>query len=256
MYTIKKTLLYVLNFYYKIIFNFFSKKNKLLIYTDSRGFLINCLSCTKTPRKSYIEKLSKDYNIDFQICPEKYTTLLDFLDYIEDKDLSIYSKVIIHLGIVDFSPRPLSQKNIIFTEKKQIADRLFTCSGMSIKEYSVQYENQNTFSLYDIFFLKEYIIPKIDTLSKKVDIVWVGLNSVDTNWRGNYFKDRPQNINIILDYQDIIIKTLYERNSSIKYINIDEVANFKLKEHTLDNMHLSEKGFEFFYKLLLKELSA
>ncbi|RLA76456.1 MAG: hypothetical protein DRG78_18995 [Epsilonproteobacteria bacterium] len=255
MYTIKKSLLYIINLYYQILFNLIPKKSKLLIYTDSRGFLVNCLTCNKTPKESYIQKLSKNYNIDFQICPHKHTTLLDFLEFVENKDLSMYSNIIIHLGIVDFSPRPISQKNMVFTKKRHIADKLFPNSHMSIKYYSEQYENETTFSLYDIHFFNEFIIPKIDSISKKVDIIWLGLNSVDLTWRGNYFKDRPQNINEILTYQNSILDTLCKLNSSVKYININELNNFNAREHTLDNMHLSKRGFNFFYNLLIKELS-
>lgn len=243
------------NFYYKIIFNAFPKPNKLFIYTDSRGFLVNCLTCNKTPQKSYIQKLSKYYNIDFEICPKKHTTLLDFLDFIEDIDLSKYSHIIIHLGVVDFSPRPLRQKEPLFKNKKQIADKLFPDSHMSMNYYTAQYENQNTFSLYDIHFLKEFIVPRIDDISKNIDIIWIGLNRVDLNWNGNYFKNRPSNINQILLYQNEIINTLKKLNSSVNYINIDELPDFNTKQHTLDNMHLSELGFDYFNNFLLKALS-
>ena len=67
--------------------------------------------------------------------------------------------------------------------------------------------------------------------------VLTGVNKVDLNWKGNYPKKRPLNINQILIYQEKIIDYLNNNNSDIRYIDIDKVENFDLKKHTVDNMH-------------------
>lgn len=248
-------ILYILiNLYYKIKFNLKNKKTKILIYTDSRGFLVNCLLCNKTPKDSYIEMLSKNFNIDYQLCTKKHTTILDFLDYVKDRDISQYSHIILHLGIVDFSPRPLNHFDIVYNLKNKLANKLFPNIKMEPQYYNVLYENERTFSLYNIDYLKKAILPKISEISKLTNIIWLGVNKVDLNWNGNYFKKRPININNILIYQNTIKDFLTKNHASIHYIDIDTIKEFNIKIHTIDNMHLSSDGFRLFYAILQKAL--
>jgi hypothetical protein len=253
---IKLVIMYFLNGYYRFKFKFKSnsKKDNILIYTDSRGFLMNCFLCNKTPKKSYIDMLSKEYNIDYQLCTKKHTTILDFLDFIENKDISKYSHIVLHLGIVDFSPRPLSQFDMVYTLKNKLAKKLFPNIEMNPQYYNDLYENEKTFSLYNVEYLRDAILPKLVNISQSTHIVWLGMNKVDLTWNGNYFKARPGNINNILVYQNSIKDFLDKNDSNIKYIDIDKIENFNNKLHTVDNMHLSIDGFELFYKVINKAL--
>ena len=256
--TIKFLLIQIINLYYGLLFRvqgiFHQKEGSLLIYTDSRGFLVNCILCNKTPYKSYAEKLSKKYRIYYKICPYKHTTILDFLDFVNNKNLKKYSSIVIHLGIVDFSPRPLSQLKLVFNKKLAIAKKIFPNLEMRPNYYEYIYEKEKTFSLYNLSVLQK-ILERMGKVSEETKIIWLGVNAVDLKWNGNYFKKRPSNINIILEYQNYIEKFFLENLFNIKYINIDKAPGFKLKEHTVDNMHLSESGFNFFYKLILSSLN-
>jgi len=251
---IKRIVFFVLHLWYKIIFLIPSDKRKILIYTDSRGFLVDCFACYKTPRKSYIEMLHKNFRIDYQICTQKHTTIIDFLDYVSNKNLEKYAYIVLHLGIVDFSPRPMNQLKLVFHKKNKLAQRLFPGDKMNYQQYNDLYESEKTFSLYEEQFLEKIILPELNQISKKVPIVWLGVNSVDLNWNGNYVKKRPKNINNILKYQGKIIKYLDTHATNITYIDIDNILEFNLKKHTLDNMHLSIDGFKLFYSQLIKEL--
>lgn len=252
---IRFLIMYLVNVYYKLKFKSNSKKENILVYTDSRGFLVNCFMCNKTPKLSYIDMLSNDYNVTFQICPHKHTTIIDFLNYIHTKNVSKYQHIILHLGIVDFSPRPISQIDLVYNKKLKVVKKTFPNSIMNPNYYEEKYENENTFSLYDTFFLENTILPNMEEISRQTNLIWLGVNKVDIDWNGNYFKKRPSNINEILKYQNSIKSYLSVKNSKIKYIDIDSIDKFELKKHTVDNMHLSEEGFKLFYNILLKVLN-
>lgn len=247
--------IYTVNIFYTVLFTLkaSSKKKNILIYTDSRGFLVNCLFCKKTPYQSYIAKLSSEYNIDYQLCPHTHTTLIDFLQYMDKKDINQYETIILHLGIVDFSPRPMSQFDTVYQKKVKIAQKLIPQVEMVPHYYKENYEGEKTFSLYTYDYLEQLLI-QLSILSKETTILWLGINKVDVNWNGNYLKQRPSNINIILKYQAYIEEYIASHHTNITYINIDKVENFNLKLHTLDNMHLSKEGFSFFHTLLQKRL--
>lgn len=247
----------LVNIYFRILFKLKYSINKetLLIYTDSRGFLVNCYFCNKTPYKSYIDALSEQYNIEYQLCPYKHTTTLDFLKFIKKRDLKKYSKILLHIGIVDYSPRPLSQMNLVYKKKKKIANELFHKLEMLPNYYESIYEGETTFSLYTLKYL-EMILNELIQISKSTPILWLGVNKIDLNWNGNYPKQRPTNINIILEYQNYIKNYLKENSiNSIDYIDIDEVNNFELYKHTIDNMHLTTDGVTFFTKIINERLN-
>jgi len=251
---VKYLIILYVNSYYRVKFKLSKNKKRVLLYTDSRGFLVDCFLCNKTPRKSYIDMLSKEFKIDYQLCTKKHTTILDFLEYIDNQDISKYSSIVLHLGIVDFSPRPLSQLSMVYDNKNEIVNKIFPKEHMIPNYYEDIYQGEKTFSLYNLDFFENIILKKVNEISKQTKIVWLGLNNVDVNWNGNYLKTRPLNINNILNYQNKILEYLDENETNIKYIDIDEIKDFNLKEHTLDNMHLSEDGFRLFYKILLEEL--
>lgn len=243
----------LVNIYYKFKFKLIDKKSKLLIYTDSRGFLVNCFLCNKTPKNSYINMLSKNFNIDYQLCTKTHTTIIDFLNYIENKNLDKYDYIILHLGIVDFSTRPLNQFNKV-NKKNEISKKLFPNIIMKTQYYEDVYEGEKTFTLYDKEYLKTAILPKINEISKTTKIIWLGINKIDLDWDGNYSKKRPSNINKILEYQKEILNYISINQTNIIYIDIDSIEGFELKKHTVDNIHLSEDGFKLFYSVLEKEL--
>lgn len=247
----------IVNIYFRISYtiHYSSSKETILVYTDSRGFLVNCYFCNKTPYKSYIDALAQQYNIEYQLCPHKHTTTLDFLNFVKKRDIKKYSKILLHIGIVDYSPRPLSQMNLVYKKKKKIATELFYKLEMLPNYYDSTYNGEKTFSLYTLEFL-EVILNELVQISKSTPILWLGVSKVDVNWNGNYSKQRPININVILEYQNNIKKYLEKNNiNSIDYIDIDEVNNFELYKHTIDNMHLTANGFTFFTKIIKERLN-
>src|SRR5690606_18107464 len=153
-----------------------SRKKRLFIYTDSRGFEISKIKNRKSPFSSYILYFVKNYNCDVFICPEKHTTIFDFLFTFEKYKKIDYSFVIAHIGVVDFSPRPHSQvKEILELKKKKI---LYFFSYEKYIElldseiYQEDYMGESTASLIPDFFLNE-IVNQFYSIR---NLVWISCN--------------------------------------------------------------------------------
>ena len=54
--------------------------------------------------------LQKNISCDLMLCPFKWTSTLDFIQCVEENHLNpnIYDYIILYTGIVEYSPRPLS----------------------------------------------------------------------------------------------------------------------------------------------------
>lgn len=245
----RKIIQYFVNLYYRAK-NFNStSKPKLLIYTDSRGFFVGSSLSDKTPYKSYIEKLYLHYRVSSHICPHKHTTILDFLNDTKNFDYSSYSNIVIHLGIVDWSPRPLSQINFVYNTKRKLSNKAFNWS-LNANFYEEKYEGYKTFIMYSEEDLENLIIPKLNQIATQTNLIFIGINKIDLSWDGNYSRGRPVNISHLTSkYQKLFIKNI---SKNVKLLLFDE--SFNVKENTIDNIHFNEKGFEYVFNKLEKLL--
>lgn len=240
----KKTVLFLLSLPFKLINIFYNLKNrqkkKILIYTDSRGIEITKVYNRRNPFLSYIGFFIKNYNVDYVIMPESHTTFIDFLYEWESKYKNIkYDYVILHLGIVDFSPRPLSSSKKIQDLKNSFIKNLFYKNLSSLDKniiYNVEYNTELTCSLYSKDFLKKYILQK---LIKIDNLILIGSNHILENWIGNYNKKRPANINIIQEYNKVLVDNLQ------KTVDISHWDEVEIRKYTVDNIHLSSVGFGY-----------
>ncbi|WP_260863429.1 hypothetical protein [Citrobacter sp. Marseille-Q6884] len=93
------------------------------MFTDSRGYEVTNLWNKRNPFSSYVGDLIKEYNVEYHICEYASTTVIDFL-YEYHKQINkgkSYDFVIMHIGLVDFSPRPKNMAiNIIKTKSHKI----------------------------------------------------------------------------------------------------------------------------------------
>lgn len=92
-------------------------KKKVFIFTDSRGFDVTKTTHKNNPFSLYTKHFIKNYNTDVFVCPEKTTTIYDFLEYYYNSKKN-YDFVLAHIGVVDFAPRTLSQTKKILNQKK------------------------------------------------------------------------------------------------------------------------------------------
>lgn len=233
--------------YYK---NKNKNKKRVLVFTDSRGYEVTKPKNRKNAYSSYVKKIIKQYNTDFYICPEHSTTLIDFLYQYKINIQSglTYDYVIAHIGIVDFSPRPLSMLDSMMQTKlhklKYLNLPIAEMKKYQTEPFPVEYYGQKTKNFYSENFFIERILSEL----KKIDkLILIGCNEVDLSWRGNYWRERPENINIVLDYN----KHFYnlDRFLDLSHLSLAQVHNF-----TVDNVHLNSSGFNYIYKLIENEI--
>ena len=228
-------------------------KKKLYIFTDSRGYRIDKWYLKKSPIKSYIYALAQENYVKYSVSKYKHTTLIDFLYDISRAEVERYDAIILHAGIVDFSPRPLSQVKSILKRKKKRICKLFGENAFSSFEdteiLNAEYMGEKTACLYPVSVLEQYIIPTLNRL--KVKIIWVGINKVVNNWNGNYHSARPANINDMLTYQKLA-NELFDGC----VIDLSSWDDDKIRSFTFDNIHLTASGFrELEQEIMVKILS-
>lgn len=220
------------------------RKRKIYVFTDSRGYNV-LRKIGKDPFQSYIGRLIKSNKTEYFICPEKHTTILDFLVNIKKIDIKNYDVIIMHCGIVDFSPRPLSNLNFVLNSKSSneymmIARNQYGYYYENLSE--VQYQGEKTQTLYAPEFLKEVLIPE---LKKIGNLIWINSNHFVPGWEGNFKKGRPRSIEQTVSYFDSIMCKNLRNIVNLKKWTYDEV-----KEFTIDNIHFTSKGFARVYEYL------
>lgn len=243
-------------------------KFKILIYTDSRGEHVP----NGSNHTIYTKRLKNNSRLDVTLflCPMKWTTTLDFLEMVNEKniDLGNYDMVILHTGIVEHSPRhktnavnrlynnklPKHNYNVDFNKqkgksensKKEIFDKIFgeqTMQNFMDTDLGVKYENDDTLNMYNLNMAKQKLIP---VLKKIPNLLWISANNIVKGWRGNYFRERPKNIDLIEDYSKLFVKYLP------KTLNLHKWSDEEVKKYTCDNMHLSSEGSDYIYSCLMK----
>ncbi len=237
--------IYINNLFYRLK-NFY--KPKILFYSDSRGQNVMAMNKNKIERDFYTAKLKNKYNIDLYICPEKHTSMMDFIKlYLMNKKK--YDLIIAYVGIVDFSPRhqkiAVSQ---IYELKMDIYDKIFgkeTMTNHLTKDFGLDYEGDKTINMFSLEMAEMYLIPFLNSIP---NLIWIGCNNFVRGWEGNYFKKRPDNIYVIEEYSKLFCKKL---NNVIDLSNWNEE---EIKCYTCDNIHLTKLGSENIFEQITKKL--
>lgn len=214
------------------------KSKKILIYTDSRG-----LNCEKPWRirnykETYAHLLNKKFQVKLVIAPHTFTTLLDFVKFVENNNEQ-YEVIIAHIGVVDFAPRPYSSYlNMLSSKLDLMAELNVKTNGT---RYDETYENEATISFAD----EEYINNIGTRLQKYDNLVFINSNLVDLKYRGNYWRERPKNINLQLKLEKDFLVYF---NSAL--VDMNKAISDRQRELTVDNVHLNLSGHKLLYKLL------
>jgi len=253
---------------------------KILIFTDSRGEH----KATFKDDHIFTEKVTlmlqdKGFVVDKMCCPFSWTSTLEFIEIIEKKiiDVDFYDKIILFTGVVEFSPRPLSNfKNCFQPEKNSeiIFERLidvkrtkgriinnkqdfmtqFIPSELLQKHldtsHNVYYDGEDTRSLISLDINQHVIIPYLKKFDSK--LIYINSNSIVPNWEGNYLLKnklgRPKNIHIIHKYAKQM------QNQFTHMIDLLEWTDEEVQKYTVDNMHLSYEGSEWILNKLNEKL--
>lgn len=223
------------------------RRKKILIYADSRGFEISKISNRRNPFSSYIGFFIKNYNVDFQISPRKHTTTLDFLEwYRKVSRRQKYAHIILHTGIVDFSPRPRSMVKEIFKKKRKLYEKTFEKTQTEnhlLSYYETQYENEVTNNLYSLEMADQGLLPRLNQIE---GLIWISCNRVLSHWEGNYPRKRPGNMNVIDEYNRLFLKSLK------RTIDISDWTDDEIVKYTCDNIHLTKLGMQYIKNRLLE----
>ncbi len=249
-----------------------NQNRNILIFTDSRGYI----KSKETNHKVYSEQLIEmgKYNITAYLCPCKWTTTLDFLEMYELGIINLekYDVIILHTGIVEHSPRhqkiainflyhnekkqliknvqpSINYKSRLENEKKAIFDKIFDEKNILAhlnNPFEIIYEDDKTINMYSLEMATKYLIPR---LKKIKSLIWISSNDIVENWNGDYFKERPKNINLIEDYSKLFCKEL----SNV--INLHVWNEKEIKKYTSDNMHLTKEGNDYIYQKLIEKIN-
>jgi len=225
---------------------------KILIYTDSRGQVINNI-------QPYSHKLKNLYNCELHICEEKWTTTLDFFRLIENKNLNNYDYVILQTSVVENSPRikkDAYEKIYLDPKKKFFFDKVFGEKNMKDfykTKFEYLYEGQETLNLFSIEMGIKYLVPKLSNIP---NLIWISNNPLvggnGKSWRGNYWKDRPENMEIVNEFSKEYIKNL----NGIDIINNTNWTDTEIKKYTIDNIHYTNEGHNLIFKKITNIINA
>ena len=221
----------------------FSKR--ILLYTDSRGTNIP----DNTDYKHYGTRLSNLFYVDAYYCPEKWTTVLDFLQMMKSIPHGYYHAIILHAGAVDAAPR--HQKVLletIYPDKKGIFDEIF--GENKIKAYlhsdlGCDYEGDKTINMYSPEMARRQLLPLVKQIPH---VIWISSNRIVPNWRGNYWKDRPDNIGLIEEYSNLFAAELES------VVNLMSWSLEEVKLCTFDNIHPNQMGSDRIFEMILLHL--
>ncbi len=215
---------------------------RILLYTDSRGINLP----EHFYYKHYSTRLINLYNVEAYLCPEKWTTILDFLKLWKNVNHANYDYVVLHTGVVDASPR--HQKiliNEIYPDKKVMFDDVFGESNISKfhkTDLGCDYEGDKTINMYSLEMARKHLIPRLLEIPK---LIWIGTNKIDTAWRGNYWKDRPKNIRLVEDYSRLFSDSLPNVVNLLDLWSLEDVHNY-----TFDNIHPNKVGSDIIFSVL------
>ncbi|MBD1365034.1 hypothetical protein IDJ77_14530 [Mucilaginibacter sp. ZT4R22] len=236
---LNKSLNVVFTIYSRLLVLINKNDVKILVYTDSRGFNV-AGKLGKMPFKTYISYLARHYQVEYRICPEKFTTIVDFLNFYNTvPNKSEFSAVVLHCGVVDFSPRPLSNIEVVKKSKEGVAgfEDLFIANATYHKHpFNVYYRNELTTTIYSKEYFKTEIIPKLTAIE---NLIWIDSNHFVKGWDGNYLNGRPTNIDqMVSEYDELLGEKMPNRTT------LKNWTDTEIKKFTIDNIHFTGEGFK------------
>lgn len=244
---------------HKLRDSYYHKKNinkpRVLVFTDSRGYEVTKAWNKKSAYASYVGELCKHYYVDYIICPEFSTTIVDFLYEYQQRSLAgiKYDAVIAHVGVVDFSPRPVNMLQDMVDNKSYKVDSLFS-EGLNMATHLQDYHQKFFDELYfgkpvKNFYSKEFLVSNILPKLKQINnLLFIGCSPVLTDWHGNYWRERPHHMNMILDYSKICAENLDN------FVDLSTFSPDEIKRYTIDNIHLSPEGFKHLHQVIQPKL--
>ncbi|ACJ28348.1 hypothetical protein swp_1565 [Shewanella piezotolerans WP3] len=222
----------ICRFIYRAFLILRKNKKSILIYTDSRGTEIDSPFKQRNPFYSYLQSFN-EYDVDYKFCPYKFTSILDFISYYENSNKK-YDVIVLHCGIVDFAPRPVSSYNQMLSLKRDfLKSKGWEDYFENRNDFLNDYLGEKTLQFMSTGFIEKEILP----ILKEVDnLIYVGINPVLIDWDGDYWRKRPSSINQQLVQDKLVLQSL-DNTIDLSGWNEDEI-----KKYTVDNVHYNKDG--------------
>lgn len=221
---------------------------KVLFFTDSRGQHKSSFS----KKRIFPEKFTSEFDCHLLLCPFKWTTTLDFIKLIENKQINVqnYDKIVLYTGVVEFSPRHFSNFKQCLEDKFDFV-KYFLGDYLDLDTfYQCKYKGEYTKSLISLNAYENIVIPYLQKFNEK--LILINTNKIVPGWEGDYLKinpeGRPKNINKVEEYSQ---KTLGKFDNLVNLLDWDFE---EVKKYTVDNMHLTYSGSEYIYSQLKQYL--
>lgn len=224
----------------------------------------------------FAERLAKHPGINAEVvlCPMKWTTTIDFLDYLQDHPAEDYDHVILYTGIVDWSPRPLPSaindlynnslplnldntglntreyNKKVVNNKKLSFDAVFGEEEMTTYlagSFDTEYEGQPTRNMYGLDMARDSLLPRLKAIP---NLIFINSNRFVPGWEGDFTRGRPANIAHTEEYSQLFCNELgVDRVVNLLTWDVDEI-----KQYTCDNLHLTKEGSDWIYDRLIERL--
>jgi hypothetical protein len=210
-------------------------KPRVLVYADSRATnVIGPLG--KSVFGTYVAQLMRDYRVYPVILPRPHTTLVDFLNHY-DGDRRVYDAVLLHCGIVDFSPRPVSSIPRIAAAKSRepgFAELFADNVAYHREAQGPEYDGEPTTTLYSPRYLEDVLVPRLHAVP---NLVWVTTNDFVPGWEGNYTRGRPVDIGTRIAEFEARLRPALTHVVDMHLWSDDDIQRF-----TIDNVHYTRAG--------------
>jgi hypothetical protein len=207
----------------------------VLVFTDSRGTNVTG-PLGKSVFNTYVSRLMRTHRVYPVILPRRHTTLLDFLNY-RAQDSRPYAAIVLHCGIVDFSPRPVSSVAPIVAAKSGepgYAQMFSESADYHRAPSGAPYRGEPTTTLYSIGYLRDTLLPRLSAIH---NLLWVTTNDFVPGWEGSYTRGRPADIqDRITEFESVM------RPAMSHVVDLHAWSHDEVKRYTVDNVHLSTQG--------------
>lgn len=228
---------------------------RILYYTDSRGKRIGSYQ----NHQHYGDRLIEYYKtsrIERYMCPEKWTTTIDFIRLLwTTVNIDNYDWIILHTSVVENSPRVKDDAyNKIYLDpnKKTWFDMVFGEENM-INHFKNDfgpeniYEDKKTLNMFSLEMGVEYLVP---LLEKIPNLIWISncplVGGNGSSWRGTYWKDRPNNMEIVNEISKAYIKEM----NNTHVIDTTNWSDEEIKKYTVDNIHYTKEGSDLIFEMI------
>ena len=226
-----------------------SRRARVVVYADSRATNVTGL-LGKSVFGTYVSRLMRSYCVQPVVLPFSHTTLLDFVNFWRSRPRRC-DAVVLHCGIVDFSPRPISTLSGIAAAKSgEPGFRELFARHAAYHRAAVgpEYHGEPTTTLYSPEYLEDTLLPALVSIP---NLLWVTTNDFVPGWEGNYTRGRPVDIAArIAEFENRM------RPALANVVDLHAWRAADIRRFTVDNVHFSPRGFAEVTRILDSALRA